>query len=162
MDELLAQAAEKLGMPPALAQRSARARAEKEGITVEAVLREWAGQDTGPSDTANESTETETAPDAAATEEPTAPSTGDTPAETAPTEVTTDYLVALASEAKRMPEKLVRSSAEARARNAHTSVDSVLAAASSWPAQSTLPSPYRQLPTHRPPVWWSPARTQHP
>jgi mono/diheme cytochrome c family protein len=127
MDELLAQAAEKLGMPPALAQRSAQARAEKEGITVEAVLREWAGQDAGPSDTANESTETETAPDAAATEEPTAPSTGDTPAETAPTEVTTDYLVALASEAKRMPEKLVRSSAEARARNAHTSVDSVLA-----------------------------------
>jgi mono/diheme cytochrome c family protein len=133
MDELLKKAAGKIGMPPALAERSAQARAEKEGTSVEAVLREWAGEDAPGGDAPvavgeaagsepAEATETTDAPPAAS--EPTSPE-----APSRPTEVTIDYLVALAADAKRMPPKLVRSSAEARAKNAGVSVESVLA---SW------------------------------
>ncbi len=45
MDELLAKVAEAKGMPAALAQRSAEARAKKTGEPIEAVLAEWAGID---------------------------------------------------------------------------------------------------------------------
>ena len=120
MDELLQRAAENMGMPPSLAERSAQAKAEKTGTTVESVLREWAGEDAG-SDS-----------DAAAPEEAaaTAEAVEESPAEaaTGPTEVTVDYLVALAADAKRMPPKLVLSSAEARAKNSNSDVESVLAA----------------------------------
>ena len=123
MDELLQRAAEKMGMPPTLAERSAQARAEKEGTTVEAVLREWAGDDApAAAEAPAESTNTSAA-DAPATEAaPDASSSA-----SGPTEVTTDYLVDLAAQAKRMPPKLVRSSAEARARNAKSDLDEVLA-----------------------------------
>ena len=40
MDELLQQVAELRGMPASLVERSARARAEKTGATVEEVLQE--------------------------------------------------------------------------------------------------------------------------
>jgi len=125
MDELLNKAAARMGMPPALAMRSAEARATKEGTTVEAVLAEWAGEDTSPGNAAPEgaaavvSSEAEVPTDAPAPSEP--------PLSAAPSEVTSDYLVQLAAHAKRMPPKLVRSSAEARARNSQTDVDVVLA-----------------------------------
>lgn len=45
MDELLKKAAEMRGMPESLVQRSAQARAKKEGLSVEQVLAEWAGVD---------------------------------------------------------------------------------------------------------------------
>lgn len=45
MDELLKKAAEVRGMPESLVQRSAQARAKKEGLSVEQVLAEWAGVD---------------------------------------------------------------------------------------------------------------------
>lgn len=45
MDELLKKAAELRGMPESLVERSAQARAKKEGIPVEQVLAEWAGVD---------------------------------------------------------------------------------------------------------------------
>ena len=138
MDELLQRAAENMGMPPALAERSARARADKEGTTVEAVLAEWAGEpvpDQAPAgtpaepatqadalDSPNEGADSP--PAAAGAPEPQSASTAPPPA---PTEVTTDYLVALAADAKRMPEKLVRSSGEARARNEGSDLDVVLA-----------------------------------
>ena len=121
MDEILRKAAETMGMPPALTERSARARAEKEGTTVEAVLAEWAGESAAAP--ASEPPPASEPTEPAATTPPADTSTG-----TGPTEVTTDYLVALAAEAKRMPEKLVRSSAEARARNSGTDLDVVLAA----------------------------------
>lgn len=121
MDELLKKAAENMGMPPSLAERSAQAKAEKTGTTVEAVLKEWAGEDAG--DDAAEPALAEAAPATESVEEaPAAVATG-------PTEVTVDYLVALAAEAKRMPPKLVLSSAEARATNSKTDVETVLA---SW------------------------------
>ena len=41
MDELLHQLSEQLGVPVPLLERSARARAEKMGVTVDDVLREW-------------------------------------------------------------------------------------------------------------------------
>jgi mono/diheme cytochrome c family protein len=47
MDELLEKVSEAKGMPPALAKRSAEARAKKTGEPVEAVLAEWAGVDVG-------------------------------------------------------------------------------------------------------------------
>ena len=141
MDELLNKAAEKMGMPPSLAKRSAQARADKEGITLDAVLAEWAGEQTGGDAVDEVATPAETM-DAAALDSPNEgaesppaataapdPVPSDPPASAAgaPTEVSTEYLVGLAAASKRMPEKLVRSSAEARARNAGTSVDSVLA-----------------------------------
>lgn len=119
MDELLQKAAEAIGMPPTLAERSAQARAEKEGTTVEAVLREWAGEDADEANApaAEAAGDVEDAPTDGAVEE----------ADDAPGAVDTDQLLKLASEAKRMPEKLVLSSAEARARNSNQSVDEVLA-----------------------------------
>ncbi len=128
MDELLQKAADMIGMPPALAKRSAEARAAKEGTTVEAVLREWAGESpaVGETGAAGVDPESHAAPPAEATPEPVA-AAAPAPAD-APTEITTDYLVALAADAKRMPPKLVRSSAEARARNSGGKVDAVLAA----------------------------------
>ena len=120
-----------MGMPPVLAERSAKARAEKEGTTVEAVLREWAGEpaedagaepEAAPADTAaTESDSAEAAPDPVPASQP------ETPDAAPPSEVTTDYLVELAAASKRMPPKLVRSSAEARARNSKTDLDTVLA-----------------------------------
>ena len=122
MDELLNKAAEKMGMPPALAERSAQAKAEKTGTTVEAILREWAGEEAADGDTADEAP-----PEASSSEAAASADTPSSPQGTSPTEVTVDYLVALAAEAKRMPPKLVKSSAEARARNAKTDVETVLA-----------------------------------
>lgn len=124
MDELLQRAAEKMGMPPTLAERSAQARAEKEGTTVEAVLREWAGEDApaAANEAGSESTDASPAEAQAPTAAPDAP-----PSAAGPAEVTTDYLVDLAAQAKRMPPKLVRSSAEARARNSKGDLDEVLA-----------------------------------
>jgi|GEM_PF-374102 len=125
MDELLQRAAEKMGMPPVLAERSAQARAEKEGITVEAVLKEWAGEDTGSAGDIPAVDEQAPADETATS--PATPAAEPAQTESGPTEVTTDYLVALAAESKRMPPKLVLSSAEARARNSKTDVDEVLA-----------------------------------
>jgi mono/diheme cytochrome c family protein len=140
MDELLNKAAEKMGMPPSLAKRSAQARADKEGITLEAVLAEWAGEQPSADAVDEAATPAETtdaaaldSPNEGADSPPAATSAPDpvpsAPAEAAgaPTSVSTEYLVGLAAASKRMPEKLVRSSAEARARNAGTSIDSVLA-----------------------------------
>ena len=141
MDELLNKAAEKMGMPPTLAKRSAQARADKEGITLEAVLAEWAGEQAGehaegeptkPADTMDAAAldapneGADTPPAATAAPDP-VPSDSPAAAAGAPTSVSTEYLVGLAAASKRMPEKLVRSSADARARNAGTSIDSVLA-----------------------------------
>jgi Cytochrome C oxidase, cbb3-type, subunit III len=60
MEELLKKVAEIRGLPASMIERSAAARAKAEGITVEAVLREWAGEEAAP---AGE-------PDAAAAEAP--------------------------------------------------------------------------------------------
>ena len=46
MSELLAKVAEILGIPETLVQRSAEARAEASGNTVEEVLQSWAGGET--------------------------------------------------------------------------------------------------------------------
>ena len=47
MSELLAKVAEILGAPETLVQRSAEARAEASGNTVEEVLQSWAGYYSG-------------------------------------------------------------------------------------------------------------------
>ena len=121
MDELLKRVAELRGMPASLVERSAQARAEKTGSTLEAVLAEWAGEadpaqaesatDDGPPTTDDDSEASESAPADVA----------------APAEVTTDYLVKLAADAKRMPSKLILSSATARAEHSNSSLEEVLA-----------------------------------
>ncbi len=45
MEELIQRAAEHLGYPPGMVERSARARAQAEGTSVEAVLAGWLGED---------------------------------------------------------------------------------------------------------------------
>ena len=118
MDELLQQVAEQRGMPASLVERSAQAKADKTGTTLEAVLRGWAGEDSTPPPK-------EAEPDAA----PTARS--DTVQADAPTGeqvvVSTDHLVQLAAEAKRMPPRLILTSAQARATHSDTALDDVLA-----------------------------------
>jgi mono/diheme cytochrome c family protein len=118
MDELLQQVAEQRGMPASLVERSAQAKADKTGTTLEAVLREWAGED------ANAAT-------------PDAPSDPDTTPEPenggATTQadvsraVSTDYLVQLAADAKQMPPRLILTSAEARSKHSGVPLDEVLA-----------------------------------
>lgn len=79
MDELLQRVAEIRGLPASMVERSAAARAKAEGTTVEAVLREWAGEEgavaaapEGDAATAPEATEAAAAAEAAepAAEEP--------------------------------------------------------------------------------------------
>jgi len=128
MDELLQRVAEIRGMPASLIQRSAQARAEKEGISVEAVLTEWAGEESAAESAPTESpTVTEEAlstdSDADTSESTEAP----TPDTAAPVEITTDYLVQLAADAKRMPPRLILSSATARAEHGNTTLEAVLA-----------------------------------
>ncbi len=120
MDELLQRVAEIRGMPASLIQRSAQARAEKEGITIEAVLAEWAGEESSAEVTPADSQPTA---DAVASESADAPAAGTAP----PVEITTDYLVQLAADAKRMPPKLILSSATARAEHGNTTLEVVLA-----------------------------------
>lgn len=126
MDELLQRVAEKRGMPASLVERSAKARAEKTGTTLEAVLLEWAGEEPDAGE--------QTAADKKTTED-TPPTTGEaektdekkTDKGEKSVEVTTDHLVQLAADAKRMPPKLILTSATARAEHSDSSLDEVLA-----------------------------------
>ncbi|MEN8238571.1 MAG: cytochrome c [Actinomycetota bacterium] len=120
MDELLQQVAEKRGMPASLVERSAQAKADKTGTTLEAVLRAWAG----------EAGEQESAEPAADEASPAPAIESDAEAESSdgePAVVTTDYLVQLAADAKRMPPRLILTSAQARATHSGVSLDDVLA-----------------------------------
>ncbi|GMQ93754.1 MAG: hypothetical protein BMS9Abin12_1234 [Acidimicrobiia bacterium] len=120
MDELLQRVAELRGMPASLVERSAQARAEKTGTSVEAVLQEWAGEE---HDTAERTQGTGDEAEPAGAQEP-APEESDVEPKV---EVTIDYLVQLAAEAKRMPPKLILSSATARAEHSNSSLEIVLA-----------------------------------
>jgi len=122
MDELLQRVAELRGMPASLVERSAQARADKTDTTLEAVLQEWAGEEPTSSTQVTDGT----AP-AAATQEATGDSASETEEVPSAVVVTTDYLVQLAAEAKRMPPKLILSSANARAEHSNVSLEEVLA-----------------------------------
>lgn len=124
MDELLQQVAEQRGMPASLVERSARAKADKTGTTLEAVLREWAGEDSKPATP-------DAASDADATPDPdTTPESDSGDASTladGSRAVSTDHLVQLAADAKRMPPRLILTSAEARSTHSGVPLDEVLA-----------------------------------
>lgn len=122
MDELLQQVAELRGMPASLVERSAQARADKTGATVEEVLQEWAGE--AGEDDAAQTVDADTEGEAidSATD-----AIAETEGTEAPAAVTTDRLVQLAADAKRMPPKLILSSATARAQHSDSSLDEVLA-----------------------------------
>ena len=135
MDELLQQVAELRGMPASLVERSAQARADQTGATVEEVLQEWAGE-AGAAETAQSvDAATEAVAIDAATEAIAETEGSGTPVdepvsasdEPVPIAVTTDRLVQLAADAKRMPPKLILSSATARAEHSNSSLDEVLA-----------------------------------
>jgi len=118
MDELLQQVAAQRGMPASLVERSAKAKADKTGTTLEAVLRDWAGEDATP-DTEEGSPGAGATPDS---DDATTPDQSDDPAA-----VSTDHLVELAAEAKRMPPRLILSSAQARSDHSGASLEDVLA-----------------------------------
>jgi mono/diheme cytochrome c family protein len=121
MDELLKKVAEMRGMPASLIERSAQARADKTGATLEEVLTEWAGGEAAAPKAEADSPAPEPAAEPAAADEPesTEPSV--------PGAITLDYLISLAAEAKRMPPKLIQSSAGARSEHSGESIESVLA-----------------------------------
>lgn len=122
MDELLKKVAEIRGMPASLVERSAQARADKTGATLEEVLTEWAGGEAAdPGVSSEEAPTPEPAAEAAAPAEPAEESGA------VPDEITLDYLISLASEAKRMPPRLIKSSATTRAEHSGESVETVLA-----------------------------------
>jgi mono/diheme cytochrome c family protein len=122
MDELLKKVAEIRGMPASLVERSAQARADKTGATLEEVLTEWAGGDAAGS---QPTPEAPASPDPAPESATTANATEDAPS--VPGEITVDYLIALAAEAKRMPPKLIQSSAQTRAEHSGEPIEAVLA-----------------------------------
>jgi len=118
MDELLQQVAEQRGMPASLVKRSAQAKADKTGTTLEAVLHEWAGEDSTPASDAD-SPSADPTPDSDE-----AKSEGHTDDSVA---VSTDHLVQLAAEAKAISPRLILTSAQARSDHSDTPLDDVLA-----------------------------------
>lgn len=124
MDELLKKVADIRGMPASLIERSAKARAEKTGTTLQAVLEEWAGEADESTDAAPPEEQTAASPDAttdaAVTEEKGAEQQDGG-------SVSIDDLVQMAADAKRMPPKLILSSAQARATHSGSTLEAVLA-----------------------------------
>lgn len=119
MDELLAKAAEAMGMPGAMVRRSAEARSKAESRSVEEILAEWAGVDLPSSSEASEGAAAPSAPLAVeATPAPRA-------AKAAATGV--DKFVEMAGEKMAMPASMVRRSAEARARAEDKTYEAVIA-----------------------------------
>src|SRR3972149_3221729 len=100
MDERLPAAAAAMKMSAKMVQRSAEAKAKAQGVSVEAILAEWAGVD---------------APAAAA------PQAGAPPAPDA------GALLAAAAVAMKMPAKMVERSAEAKAKAQGVSTEAILA-----------------------------------
>ncbi len=144
MDDLLKKVAEIRGMPASLVERSAQARAEKTGTTLQAVLEEWLGEATEKPETETAEVSQPESSEPAAGEAPavsetlqktpaktqkTAAKTQKTPAKTQKTRdtISIDDLVQLAADAKRMPPKLILSSAQARATHAGSTLEAVLA-----------------------------------
>ena len=127
MEELLNKVAELRGMPASLVKRSAAARAESAGTSVEDVLREWAGEEgeAPPSASAEPAAVTTEAPSSEA--ESSSQKAEESTGTAAPAEVTLDYLIQLAADAKRMPTKLILTSAQTRATHSGASIESVLA-----------------------------------
>jgi len=132
MEDLVAAAAEAMNIPPEMVERSAQARAEADGVSVEDVLTAWAGGEPVPAETAPEPEAVEEATES--TEEPQADTA--TPAETAaPAEDAepaaidpTDQaaLIRAAAAKMDMPESMIERSAAARARAAGRDPHSVL------------------------------------
>jgi mono/diheme cytochrome c family protein len=92
MSEYLAAAAEKMGMPEALVLRSAGAKAKAQGVTVEDLLREWAGGEAATATTpaSPPAPAADTAPAPAAP--PSAPDAAPTPIAEGPVEVVYETL----------------------------------------------------------------------
>lgn len=125
MDELLNKVAELRGMPASLVLRSAEARAKSEGIPLEQVLAEWAGEPVPepaaePAAAAPETAAPEPAAPEPAAAEPAA-------AEPAAASLSKDELLERAAEERGMPASLVERSAAARAKSEGIAVEAVLA-----------------------------------
>jgi mono/diheme cytochrome c family protein len=118
LDDLIAAAAEKMGMPAGMVRRSADARAKAEGLSLEAVLAEWAGVDAPAPAGEAEAPAEPTADDAPAAKQAPAPK---------PTATGIDKFVEMAAEAMKMPASMVRRSAAARADVEERSYEEVLA-----------------------------------
>ena len=118
MDELLAAAAAAMKMSAKMVQRSAEAKAKAQGVSVEAILAEWAGVDAPAA----------AAPQAAAPAAPPAPEATAAPATAAaPPAPDAGALLAAAAVAMKMPAKMVERSAEAKAKAQGVSTEAILA-----------------------------------
>ncbi|MEA3291875.1 MAG: hypothetical protein U9Q71_06195, partial [Pseudomonadota bacterium] len=128
-DRLVELAAEAKQMSPRLILSAAQAKAEQSGATLEAVLREWAGdsalsrQDEAEMHKAPQPTPAPPASAPAAS----MPPAGDDSESSVPGATTTDHLVQLAAEARRMPPGLILKSAKARSDHSGTPLEDVLA-----------------------------------
>ena len=88
MSEYLAAAAKNMGMPESLVMRSAEAKAKAQGVTVDDLLREWAGGEAATPTSTSTPTPSEEAPAAEAAEQPVDVAVdADVPAPPAPGEV---------------------------------------------------------------------------
>jgi mono/diheme cytochrome c family protein len=149
IDDLVAAAASATGMTEEMVRRSAEARAESEGITIEEVLSKWAG--IGPdgkpipnqfgdeSEGDDEPTETdepaaeepppseEPSPSEEPPPTPAAEPSVETPKAAAPEGMTREDLLAAAASASGMSEKMAERSAGARAKSEGTTTEAVLA-----------------------------------
>lgn len=137
MDELLAAAAEAMNVPEVMVERSAAARAKAEGVSVEDVLRAWAGGGevaaAAPMPVGS-APSTSPAESAAETPAPQAPPSSSAPLDDA-------GIIAIAAEKMGMPESMVRRSAAARAKAAGVPVDSILAEWAGVEAGAPAPVP---------------------
>jgi hypothetical protein len=148
MEELLAAAAEAMNSPASMVERSATARAQADGVSVEDVLRAWSG---GGEIVAS-------APVAAAPEPVAAePAPVDSPAEPVgeaapPSAVPVDEasIIAAAAEKMGMPESMVKRSAAARAKAQGVAVDEVLREWAGLEASESAPAPAASAPPAAP------------
>ena len=131
MDELLAAAAEAMGVPPAMVERSAEARAKASGKSVEEVLRAWAGGGAVESEPPDaDEVPADTVPEEAAAE-PTPPPDGvgaddeEAPAAQAGA-MDRNAMISAAADKLRMPESMVRRSVAARSKESGRSEDEIL------------------------------------
>ena len=129
---LLTAVAEARGMPESLVERSAQARASAAGVSLDAVLHEWAEEE--GLEAASDQPPVARPKAAASTPLPT-PKPKPKPDAPAATGLTGAALLTAVAEARGMPESLVERSAKARAKKTDASVDDVL---NEWAAEAGL------------------------
>lgn len=140
MDELLAAAAEMMGAPAEMVERSAEARAKADGVSVEDVLRAWSGGGEVVASAPAPAPDPDVAAPPASAPAPEEPAAAGGPMDE-------DGLVAAAAAKMGMPESMVRRSAAARAKAQETTYEAVLA---EWAGVEAAPAAAEPAPAAAP------------